>query len=1120
MEPQRLSPFSRLRDRLGALVGGGKGTVCLEVSPSEKTRRKSERMEDGELGGLHSEGKDGERTEDEMEDVGEERNDFGGGGTSGGEPHLWGGLRCGRSERELFASNRTTMTERDIHREFDLTKGGGGVVTRVKAEAKSRWRDFSWTQLLLSSFPIIGVLKSYSRHNLNADFFSGISAGVMAVPMGMSYAMLANLPPQFGLYVGLFYPFFYMLMGTGKHVVVGVSAIEDLLAGEAVSRIIGEKEFVSQLESQKRLLLDKGLARSALEDTLLQRIESHEALLTQARIDISIGLCVCVGIVYAIMRVLQAGLLADLLSVPVLSGFSTASAFLIGTSQLKHMTGLAVPADVENADFKIMRQWWYCFSNISEWNGMAVGICCLSIVLLAGCKFLSRRYFKSFPLPGPLIVVAVFTTVTYLCRLNEKFGVKVIGHIPDGFPSARLPSFYVPVLPASDLDGSAVTYRLAFLDVLREAFPLTVMFFIIHISIAKTITQQKKTYQIDPDQELCALAFCNFLGSLFQCFPCATSLSRTSVVSATGAQTQLHNISNMLVMILTLSLITPLLYFLPNAVLAAVVLFGVYGMMDFSEFFRLCKIGGLDVLLWLVCFFITVVFGAMEGILASIVLSLLWLLRKTARPQCIVLGRLPQTYIYRNIERFRMAKEEPGIKIVRFDASLNFSNSDYFDSRVRQKLEPSTRYLIIDGSSINDLDVTSIRMLQRLCSHLKQNGITMVFANWKGPMRDFLQRAQFYETLPPENCFLSLHDAVFWAKQKLAAQQKIYEVHALDRAGIPGLEREGECASSTAGNATAPLEPFYWHSKQATNAHLFPEGVAGEVEAGTGLSCVPTSECVVPSVEYSAKSSSPSSVMVVNEADDENSKRPSNARHTWEGEQLSVRKKVHVRSDAPSLIVPRSRTQEGTLGPFLEPNTVAGEGEGAPVTATTHRDVPGSSRHDACNAADFYRDATEVPTSSLSSPTSTAVREALSPRGRTRRRSLSELGPVRMRRLSSLASTAKATDVEGDAASNANSTNFLSVRANVRGSNANSRRAGPRVLDAQEVEWGWDGLSACNPGMIRMVTEVTGTGKSVSWAVLKTGQDSLHATVSGHLAVSPVPPSDVAEQAAHADRDA
>ncbi|CBZ55213.1 hypothetical protein NCLIV_056370 [Neospora caninum Liverpool] len=986
------------------------------------------------------------------------------------------------------------MTERDIHREFDLGKGAGGVVTRVKAEARSRWRKFSWAQLLVSTFPIIGAIKTYSRHQLNADFFSGISAGVMAVPMGMSYAMLANLPPQFGLYVGLFYPLFYMLMGTGKHVVVGVSAIEDLLAGEAVSRIIGEREFVSQLESQKKLLLDEGLADSALQDALLRRIESQEAILAQARIDISIGLCVCVGVVYVIMRVLQAGLLADLLSVPVLSGFSTASAFLIGTSQLKHMTGLVVPADVENADFKIIRQWWHCFSNISQWNGMAVGICCLSIGILAICKFLSRRYFKCFPLPGPLIVVAIFTAITYLCRLDEKFGVKVIGLIPDGFPSARLPSFYVPVLPASDLDGSAVTYRLAFLDVLREAFPLTVMFFIIHISIAKTITQQKKTYQIDPDQELTALAFCNFLGSFFQCFPCATSLSRTSVVSATGAHTQLHNISNVLVMILTLSLITPLLYFLPNAVLAAVVLFGVYGMMDFSEFFRLCRIGGLDVLLWLVCFFITIVFGAMEGILASIVLSLLWLLRKTARPQCIVLGRLPQTYIYRNIERFRMAKEEPGIKVVRFDASLNFSNSDYFDSRVRQKLEPSTRYLIIDGSSINDLDVTSIRMLQRLCAYLRQQGIIMLFANWKGPMRDFLQRAQFYETLPPEHCFLSLHDAVFWAKRKLAAEQK--------------LAREGEHSSLTARDAAAPLEPFYWQSKRGgtSDVRMLPEGVAGAVEAGQSLSCLPTTECVVPSLDLSVATCTASPVVCVDEAEKDSSKRSREDRRE-EGERLGSLAKVHKQNGTLSIVAPPgSPTGEGAAGSLIpvELSAVACGSEiatlpqslsrpGGPDPSQTRREGEERARYDARNAACRVERGVTGPPSS--SPSSTVVQDDSTPGEPARRRSFSEVFPCLVRRLSSVASTAKTTEADGDAAPNPNSAaaSLSPSRANLRGSKtfSNTRHRGARASATQRVEWGWDGLSACDPGMIRVVTEVTGTGRSVNWAVLQTGRDSL-----------------------------
>lgn len=184
--------------------------------------------------------------------------------------------------------------------------------------------------------------------------------------MGMSYSLLAKLPPQYGLYVGLFYPLVYMVLGTGIHVNVGVSAIEDLLAGEAVSRIIGEKDVLSQLELQRKTLDDlkigggvsqEGEDRGLQEQigSLSEEIKMHEELLLQNRIGVSIGLCVCVGIVYVIMRIVQAGLLADLLSVPVLSGFSTASAFLIGTSQLRHLTGLVIPPDVENADFKIIR---------------------------------------------------------------------------------------------------------------------------------------------------------------------------------------------------------------------------------------------------------------------------------------------------------------------------------------------------------------------------------------------------------------------------------------------------------------------------------------------------------------------------------------------------------------------------------------------------------------------------------------------------------------------------------------------------------------------------------------------------------------------------------------------
>lgn len=193
----------------------------------------------------------------------------------------------------------------------------------------------------------------------------------MAIPQGMSYALLARLPPQFGLYVNLIYPLIYMVFGTGRHVAVGVSAIEDLLLGESVTRVIGERERLEDIALTRSLANDPKTSPEA-RATLLETATSNETLLMESRIAISIGMSVCVGMVFALMRVLQAGLLADLLAVPVLSGFSTASAFLVGTSQLKHVLGLSIPADVEDGEFKLLRWelpgvqkqalgFWVCF---------------------------------------------------------------------------------------------------------------------------------------------------------------------------------------------------------------------------------------------------------------------------------------------------------------------------------------------------------------------------------------------------------------------------------------------------------------------------------------------------------------------------------------------------------------------------------------------------------------------------------------------------------------------------------------------------------------------------------------------------------------------------------------
>lgn len=194
-------------------------------------------------------------------------------------------------------------------------------------------------------------------------------AGVMAIPQGMSYALLARLPPQYGLYVNMIYPLIYMIFGSTQHVVVGVSAIENMLLGESVSRIIGEKEMLAEiLRHQSFSASSSGNVggihtasgfsspEAAIHSELfLESATTNERLLQENRIAISVSMSLCVGLVYMVMRLLSVGLVADLLASPVLSAFSTASAFLIGTSQLKHALGIKVPPEVEDGEFSVLR---------------------------------------------------------------------------------------------------------------------------------------------------------------------------------------------------------------------------------------------------------------------------------------------------------------------------------------------------------------------------------------------------------------------------------------------------------------------------------------------------------------------------------------------------------------------------------------------------------------------------------------------------------------------------------------------------------------------------------------------------------------------------------------------
>ncbi|CAM9481878.1 unnamed protein product, partial [Discosporangium mesarthrocarpum] len=502
-------------------------------------------------------------------------------------------------------------------------------------------------QNLLSKLPLLDTLRTYKREYVAADLASGLAEGIVVIPMGISYALLANLPPVYGLYTSIFPPLLYMLFGTCHQLSLGVSAIESLLVAEGVSNVIGwvGNEVGDQF------------------GTTQEQIDT--------KVKVTVAFTMMVGLWHMVMRLFGVGLVATLLADPVLSGFSTASAFLIGTSQLKHLCGFDLPRG------NLPEVWYAALSNIQNINIVALILGLSGILLLLVLKKANNKYLPKIPLPTQVLVVVLATLVTFIFSLHRgPSNIKILGVVPAGLP---VPSF--PTFPTVEGIGGISAYGSQFAV---QSLLVAVMTYIITISIGKTFAaMNNNTYRINADQELVAMSVANLVGSVFQSYPASGSLSRTSVVQSVECKTRMHSLPAVILMTLVLVAITPLLYTLPTTILGSVVLFGVMKMINFQEARRLYHLNKPDFMLWMVSFWVTTLGGAIVGIAVSVIVSLVYLLVQTSRPANSILGRLPGTRDYRNIKRFPMAKEIPGIRIFRFDSSLHFANKDFFEARLK-----------------------------------------------------------------------------------------------------------------------------------------------------------------------------------------------------------------------------------------------------------------------------------------------------------------------------------------------------------------------------------------------------------------------------------------------------
>ncbi|MEC7519494.1 MAG: solute carrier family 26 protein [Myxococcota bacterium] len=543
--------------------------------------------------------------------------------------------------------------------------------------------------------PALSWLRDYElRRDLPGDLSAGLTVAVMLIPQGMAYAMLAGLPPVVGLYASVVPLLVYAFLGTSRQLAVGPVAMVSLLVATGVGAIaeLGSAAYVA----------------------------------------LAVVLAGMVGVIQLAMGLLRLGKLVTLLSHPVISGFTSAAAIIIGLSQLKHLLGAPIPRSARLHELLASAA-----QALPETSLVTLGIGAASIAILLGLKRWAPRF------PGALTVVGLGTLATWGLGLHEA-GVAIVGEVPAGLPRPGLPSFDLEQISA----------------LLPTALVISLVGFMESISVAKAFAR-KHRYEVDASQELTALGLANVAGTLFGAYPVTGGFSRTAVNGQAGARTGLASAITAVVIGVALLFFTPLFHFLPNAVLAAIVMTAVFGLVDLKEARHLWHVKRTDAGLLALTFAVTLFVGIEEGIGAGVLGSLALFVHRSTRPHHAILGRLPGTTSYRNVTRFPEAERVPGVTIWRFDASFYFANADYFRDQVdRLLLGGGARALVLDASGINDLDASAVTTLEEVHARLDAAGVQLFVAHAKGPVRDVLERGGFTARLGADRFYLDLHEAV------------------------------------------------------------------------------------------------------------------------------------------------------------------------------------------------------------------------------------------------------------------------------------------------------------------------------------------------------------------------
>ncbi len=545
-------------------------------------------------------------------------------------------------------------------------------------------------------FPFLQWAKAYNRHLLVSDFSAGLTVAVMIIPQGLAYAMIVGLPPVYGLYASIFPALLYALLGTSRQLSVGPTAMDSLMVAAGIS-----------------VLATQG---------------------TSEYIHLAIMLAFFMGLFQVLFGLLRMGFIANLLSRPVISGFTSAAAVIISLNQVKNLIGVEGKSSNQVLDILAGLIPWLPHTH---WVTLAIGL--MSIALI----YFIRKW--SVHAPGALIAVILGTALVYYFQLDQR-GVAVVKDIPTGFPAFQLPM----------LDMAT------FLKLAPLAITLALVAFMETFSVARTMESKRKDHKVKPNQELIAMGASNIFGSFFQSFPVTGGFGRTAINFEAGGRTPVASLVSSGFVALILLFFTPLFFFLPKAILAAVILMSMVTLFDLLYARQLWHDSKWEFALLIGTFLVTLHFGMFIGIITGIVLSILLLLYRTGNPHIARLGRVNGHHEFRNIKRFKNLETWENLLILRIDAPLGFMNiqyvKDYIENAVQA--EPKVEKVIIDASPVSHLDATAISGIRDIHDHLNGKNVKLIFCDLIGPVRDVMFHTGLIQMIGEEHVFIDLNDAV------------------------------------------------------------------------------------------------------------------------------------------------------------------------------------------------------------------------------------------------------------------------------------------------------------------------------------------------------------------------